>query len=63
MRIKKSFFLLNTDIRFFKECAYFTFMVPSTRSVTKGERTGVHEEGVDQGFSLNLLSHLFETFR
>lgn len=31
-------FLLNTDIQFFKECAYFTFMVPSTKTVKKGRK-------------------------
>lgn len=38
-------------------------MVPSTKTVKKGERTGVYEDGMDQDFNLNLLSHLFEIFR
>lgn len=57
------FFLLNTDIQFFQECAYYIFMGLSTKTVRRRERTGVCEEGVDKDFSSNLLSHLFEIFR
>lgn len=56
-------FLLNTDIQFFQECAYFIFQVPSTKTVRRGERTGVYEERVGKDVSSNLLSHLFEIFR
>ena len=35
-------------------------MMPSTKTVRRGDKTGVCEEEVDKDFSLNLLSHSFE---
>lgn len=38
-------------------------MVPSTKTVRRGDKTGACKEGVDKDFNLNLLSHLSEIFR
>ena len=38
-------FLLTTEFQFFKERAYITFTVPSTKTVRRGARTGVCVRG------------------